>query len=175
MLIGVCGGYQMLGHKLKDPMHVESRIPEVPGMDLLDMEVTFEAEKQTRQSTGTVTAQSGWLSDLSGMLLDGYEIHAGHNSFGSECVPWLTIRGETDGVANREGNVIGSYLHGLFDDGQFFSALAGHVRKSKGISENEGETLTMDEFREREFDRIADIVRASVDMDTIYKIIRGEV
>ncbi|MBR6007535.1 MAG: hypothetical protein IK056_00470, partial [Clostridia bacterium] len=87
----------------------------------------------------------------------------------------LTIRGETDGVANREGNVIGSYLHGLFDDGQFFSALAGHVRKSKGISENEGETLTMDEFREREFDRIADIVRASVDMDTIYKIIRGEV
>ena len=175
MLIGICGGYQMLGHKLKDPMHVESRIQEVPGMDLLDMEVTFEVEKQTRQSTGVVSARSGWLSELNGMLLDGYEIHAGRNAFGSGCAPWLSIRGETDGVTNPDGNVIGSYLHGLFDDGQFFAALAKRVRKSKGINEKEGETLTMDEFREREFDRIADIVRASVDMDAIYKIIRGEV
>ena len=78
-------------------------------------------------------------------------------------------------MTNPDGNVIGSYLHGLFDDGQFFAALAKRVRKSKGINEKEGETLTMDEFREREFDRIADIVRASVDMDAIYKIIRGEV
>ena len=175
MVIGICGGYQMLGHNLRDPMHVESRSPEVPGMDLLDMEVTFEAEKKTLQSKGTINAESGWLSELSGMLLDGYEIHAGHNAFGTECLPWLSIAGRTDGVCNREGNVLGSYLHGLFDDGQFFSALASHVRKSKGINETPRNALTMDEFREREFDRIADIVRASVDMDAIYKIIRGEV
>ncbi len=174
MLIGICGGYQMLGHKLRDPLHVESRVPEIPGMGLLDMEVTFEAEKTTVQSTGVIAASGGWLGELNGILLDGYEIHAGRNVFGNECVPWLTIRGKTDGVSNKEGNVLGSYLHGLFDDGQFFAALASHVRKRKGFGTDSGETLTMDAFREHEFNRIADIVRASVDMDAIYKIIRGE-
>ncbi len=174
-VIGICGGYQMLGNKLKDPLHVESRVPEAAGLGLLDMEVTFAPKKQTQQSSGTVECSEGWLRELNGLILDGYEIHAGHNAFGSECVPWLTIRGETDGVCNREGNVLGSYLHGLFDDGQFFSALAGHVRKNKGIDLSSEAPLTMDEFREREFDRIADIVRASVDMDAVYKIIRGEV
>ena len=108
------------------------------------------------------------------MLLDGYEIHAGRNAFGPESVPWLTINGETDGVCNPEGNVIGTYLHGIFDDGQFFSALAAHIRKQKGLSETQAPVQTMEQFREKEFDRIADIVRASVDMDAVYQIIRGE-
>jgi len=174
VVIGICGGYQMLGNTLRDPGHVESRVPEVAGLGLLDMEVTFAAEKRTAQSTGTIECPSGWLKDLSGMLLDGYEIHAGHNAFGRECVPWLTIGGETDGVCNPAGNVIGTYLHGIFDDGQFFSALAARIRKAKGISEAQAPVQTMEQFREKEFDRIADIVRASMDMDAVYQIIRGE-
>ncbi|MBQ3761411.1 MAG: cobyric acid synthase [Clostridia bacterium] len=174
MLIGICGGYQMLGRKLCDPGHSESNVPSLAGMDLLDMEVVFEPEKKTVQSTGTVCAKSGWLSELNGTLLDGYEIHAGRSVFGKDCAPWLTIRGETDGVCNAEGNVLGTYLHGLFDDGRFFSALAAFVRKGKGVCDPQSAFLTMDEFREREFDRIADIVRASLDMDAIYRIIRGE-
>ena len=174
-VIGVCGGYQMLGNRLSDPLHVESRVPEAAGLGLLDMEVTFASEKRTLQSSGKVDCAGAWLSALNGLILDGYEIHAGHNTFGSGCVPWLTIRNETDGVCNAEGNVIGSYLHGLFDDGQFFAALAQRVRAQKGVSADAVAALTMDEFREREFDRIADTVRASVDMDAVYKIIRGEV
>ncbi len=175
MLIGICGGYQMLGRRLRDPEHVESAVPEIAGMDLLDMEVTFGSEKKTAQSTGVITGAGGWLEDMEGTLLDGYEIHAGYSAFGKDAVPWLTIAGETDGVRNPEGNVMGTYLHGLFDDGRFFSALAKHVRAGKGISEEGGKAITMDEFREREFDRIADIVRASVDMEAVYRIIRGEV
>ena len=174
LVVGVCGGYQMLGNRLRDPMHVESRVPEAAGLGLLDMEVVFEPEKRTAQSSGVVNCASGWLSGLNGLILDGYEIHAGQNSLGADCVPWLTIGGRVDGVCNREGNVLGSYLHGLFDDGQFFAALAAHVRQGRGQDATTGPALTMDEFREREFDRIADLVRASVDMDAVYRIIRGE-
>ena len=174
MVIGVCGGYQMLGRKLRDPDHVESRVPELAGLDLLDMEVTFAKEKHTAQASGVVEA-SGWLADANGVTVDGYEIHAGHNQLGENAAPWLRIDGKVDGVMNARGNVLGSYLHGLFDDGQLFAAIAAHIRKEKGIATENQTPVSFEEFREREFDRIADIVRASVDMDMIYKIIRGEV
>ena len=174
MVIGVCGGYQMLGRKLHDPDHVESRVPELAGLDLLDMEVTFAKEKETAQASGVVDA-SGWLASSNGILVDGYEIHAGQNQFGEKALPWLRIGNRVDGVMNERGNVLGSYLHGLFDDGQLFAAIAAHIRKEKGIDTETQAPMTLDEYREREFDRIADIVRASVDMDAIYRIVRGEV
>ena len=174
MVIGVCGGYQMLGRKLHDPDHVESRVPELAGLDLLDMEVTFAMEKETAQASGVVDA-SGWLASSNGILVDGYEIHAGQNQFGEKALPWLRIGNRVDGVMNERGNVLGSYLHGLFDDGQLFAAIAAHIRKEKGIDTETQAPMTLDEYREREFDRIADIVRASVDMDAIYRIVRGEV
>ena len=174
MVIGVCGGYQMLGRKLHDPDHVESRVPELAGLDLLDMEVTFAREKETAQASGIVDA-SGWLAASNGILVDGYEIHAGQNQFGERALPWLRIGNRVDGVMNERGNVLGSYLHGLFDDGQLFAAIAAHIRKEKGIDTKTQAPMTLDEYREREFNRIADIVRASVDMDAIYRIVRGEV
>lgn len=174
LVFGVCGGYQMLGRKLHDPDHVESRVPELAGLDLLDMEVTFAREKETAQASGVVDA-SGWLASSNGILVDGYEIHAGQNQFGEKALPWLRIGNRVDGVMNERGNVLGSYLHGLFDDGQLFAAIAAHIRKEKGIDTETQVPMTLDEYREREFDRIADIVRASVDMDAIYRIVRGEV
>ena len=97
-----------------------------------------------------------------------------NSAFRGIALPQLTISGETDGVCNPAGNVIGTYLHGIFDDGQFFSALAARIRKAKGISEAQAPVQTMEQFREKEFDRIADIVRASIDVDAVYQIIRGE-
>ena len=174
LVMGVCGGYQMLGTVLRDPMHVESRVPEVSGLGLLDMEVTFTEEKRTRQATGCVEDADDWLQSLNGALVDGYEIHAGQNRFGARCVPWMRIGGEVDGVRNAEGNVLGSYLHGLFDDGQLFGRIAVHIREQKGIQGAAEAPMTMEAFREREFDRVAAIVRDSLDMEAIYAIIRGE-
>ncbi len=175
MVIGVCGGYQMLGRVLHDPDHVESRVPELSGLDLLDMEVTFAKDKHTAQASGTVCAAEGWLSASNGLTVDGYEIHAGHNRPGEAAVPWLRIGERIDGVMNANGNVLGSYLHGLFDDGQLFAAIAAHIRAQKGISGKTAAPVSFEEFREREFDRIADIVRSGVDMDMVYRIVRGEV
>ncbi len=176
MVIGICGGYQMLGEMLHDPMHVESRIPEIAGLGLLNLEVTFEAEKTTVQAHGNIRCESGWLSEHNDLMLDGYEIHSGVNTFGEGCVPFLYLneRNEPDGVTNRQGNVIGSYLHGIFDTGSFWRAIVNHVRKEKGMEENTDDLMTIQEFRSREFDRLASIVRQNIDLDSVYRIIRGE-
>ena len=174
MVIGVCGGYQMLGRVLRDTDHVESRVPEAAGLGLLDMEVVFSGEKRTAQAVGEVCAENGWLEDARGLLLDGYEIHAGRCAFGPEAAPWLRIGGRVDGVMNAQGNVLGTHLHGLFDDGQLFSLLAAHIRARKGMDAGAQAPVSMAQLREREFDRIASIVRASVNMDAIYRILRGE-
>jgi len=176
MVIGICGGYQMLGEMLHDPLHVESRIPEIAGLGLLNLEVTFEAEKTTVQAHGNIRCESGWLAEHNDLMLDGYEIHSGINTFGEGCVPFLYLNGrcEPDGVTNKQGNVIGSYLHGIFDTGSFWRAIVNRVRKEKGMEENTDDLMTIQEFRSREFDRLASIVRQNIDMDAVYKIIRGE-
>ena len=176
MVMGICGGYQMLGERLFDPNHTESRIPEIAGLGLMDFDVTFHETKTTVQSHGTIECSAGWLSEHNGLMLDGYEIHTGTTDFRQGCIPFLRLNGrdEVDGVVNAAGNIMGTYLHGIFDTGSFWHALVDHVRKEKGIQDDGGEVLTMEEFRKREYDRLADGVRQNLDMDAVYKIIRGE-
>ncbi len=176
IVMGICGGYQMLGERLFDPEHTESRIPEMAGLGLLDFDVTFHENKTTVQACGTIECASGWLSEHNGLMLDGYEIHTGTNEFREGCVPFLRLNGreEVDGVTNARGNVLGSYLHGIFDTGSFWHSLVAHVRELKGIQDEGSEVMTMEEFRRREFDRLADGVRQNLDMDAVYKILRGE-
>jgi adenosylcobyric acid synthase len=176
LVVGVCGGYQMLGGRLTDPSGVESRVREVAGLGLLDMDVEFLPEKTTVQASGRVSGGGCWLEAIDGAAVDGYEIHAGVNRPGADAVPWLHLesRDGIDGFRNPEGNVLGSYLHGLFDNGHLCRALVDHVRQKKGLGASGGAPLTMDEFRERELDRLAAVVRASLDMDKLYEILRGE-
>jgi adenosylcobyric acid synthase len=176
LVVGVCGGYQMLGNRLQDPSGVESRVKAVAGLGLIDMDVTFLPEKTTAQTSGAISGGGCWLSEIDGAAVDGYEIHAGVNHLGTDAVPWLNLssRAGVDGVRNPDGNVLGSYLHGLFDNGHLCRALIDHARRKKGLNALNGAALTMDEFRERELNRLADVVRASLDMGKIYKILRGE-
>ena len=176
MVIGVCGGYQMLGNRLRDPGHVESMVPEASGLGLLDMEVEFLADKTTVQASGRIIGGESWMPEIDGMPLDGYEIHAGKNLPGAGAVPWLllTSRAGVDGYRNAEGNVLGSYLHGLFDDGRLWRAIVNRVRAEKGLSAQAGAALMLAQYRERELDRLAGIVRASLDMQAIYRIAKGE-
>ena len=176
MVIGICGGYQMLGQSLHDPLHTESRIAEMAGLGLLDFSVTFHTEKTTEQAKGAIDCQEGWMRELNGILLDGYEIHSGVNTFGEDCVPFLRLNGreEIDGVTNKRGNVIGSYLHGIFDTGSFWRAIVNRIRAQKGLDTSQEKVMTVQQFRDREFDRLASIVRQNIDMASVYKIVRGE-
>ena len=123
-VIGVCGGYQMLADSLHDPHNVESNLKSISGLGLLDMKVTFGTQKNTTQVKGEITADIGVLSGLKGCRIEGYEIHMGENTYGSEiteCIAADERSGEkvkvVDGVCNAQGNVFGTYIHGLFDSG----------------------------------------------------------
>lgn len=173
VVVGVCGGYQMLGRTLRDPGCAESRIPEMAGLGLLDFDVAFHEEKRTVQAVGTIDCSEGWLRELNGLRLEGYEIHSGTNAFGEDCVPFLRLDGRVDGVMNRQGNVLGTYLHGLFDSGVFWRALVNRVRAQKGLSAADGALVSMEELRERALDQLADVVRQNLDMEAVYRILRG--
>ena len=174
LLVGVCGGYQMLGQLLKDPHGVESAAPEVAGLGLIDMSVTFEPEKRTVQAQGEVTPALDWLAPLAGTRVEGYEIHSGVNAFGEGVRFWLG----PDGACNAGGNVLGTYLHGLFDDGTLADALVRRARVLKGLPEQpvsaEQAAVNMRAYREQQFDILARTVRESLDMDAVYRILRGQ-
>ena len=177
LLIGVCGGYQMLGQRLRDPRGVESAAPEVAGLGLLDMEVTFEPEKRTVQAAGELKGAVDWLKPLEGTKIEGYEIHSGVNTFGEDCRFWMKVGGN-DSACNAAGNVLGTYLHGLFDDGALADAAVRRARALKGLPEDpvpfEQAAVNMAAYREAQFDILAKAVRESLDMKKIYAILRGE-
>lgn len=181
LLLGVCGGYQMLGQVLRDPHGVESTAPEVAGLGLLDMEVTFEPEKRTVQASGTLTGALDWLDGLRQEQVEGYEIHSGVNTFGENARFWMRLEGDDatiDSACNAEGNVLGTYLHGLFDDGRLADALVRRARRLRGLPESpvsvEQAAVSMAAYREEQFDKLAKTVRESLDMEAVYRILKGE-
>jgi adenosylcobyric acid synthase len=106
----------------------------------------------------------------------------GENTYGSEVKECIVVderNGEKvnvpDGVCNTQGNVFGSYIHGLFDSGALLRGIINNVRLSKGFSADESEKISYDEYKKRQYDKLADILRNSLDMDMIYKIMHKEV
>ena len=179
MVMGICGGYQMLAETLRDPEHTESDVAVCAGLGLLPMDVTFHSAKVTLQAKGVLACDRGWLSESNGIAVSGYEIHTGTNDFREGCVPFLTLHRQDgtvvcDGVCNAAGNVLGTYLHGVFDEGGFLHALLEHLRARRGLAGPAEETMTLQALREREFDRLAAAVRESLEMEKLYAILRGE-
>lgn len=182
LIVGICGGYQMLGKTIRDPYGTESSIEEINGLGLLDVETVFEVEKTTTQVEAVVTAPlSGILSGIEGMKISGYEIHMGKTFLGEECLPLNEIRnrlGERaqlqDGAVNEAGNVMGTYIHGIFDNIPFTRMILNNIRRQKGLDALQSKIDSFEAFKEREYDRLARIVRENVDMEKIYGILNGE-
>jgi adenosylcobyric acid synthase len=178
-IIGICGGYQMLGRRIADPEYCESSRKEVCGIGLLDMETVFQAEKITAQvEAELLSGCSGMLEGLQGVAVQGYEIHKGISTLGPGARPVIRLRsrgGQAEqalaGACNREGNVFGTYIHGIFDNREFFRVLLNNVRRRKGLPERRGSVLSYREFKEKEYDRLADIVRSHIDLPRIMSII----
>jgi adenosylcobyric acid synthase len=125
-VVGICGGYQMLGEAIHDPDHVESHLDSVPGLGLLPIETTFAAEKATYQARAQVHHGPGWFAGLEGQALAGYEIHMGRTDTPS---PWLEITERNgqpvrtpDGATSQDGKIWGCYVHGLFANENFRQA-----------------------------------------------------
>lgn len=110
-IVGICGGYQMLGKRVVDPGGIEGNEREIDGLGFLDIETVMRPEKTVRTST----ARSVVFDEV----LSGYEIHLGHTT-GPDCIrPMIEIDGKPDGALSNDGRVMGCYLHGLFDAAGF--------------------------------------------------------
>jgi adenosylcobyric acid synthase len=176
-IVGICGGYQILGNKLSDPLHTESAITDIQGLGLLDIETVFEAEKTTTQVNGQVVSKN--LVRLAGKSVTGYEIHMGITKLLDQAQPFVEITERLnenvsilDGAISSDGKVMGSYIHGIFDDIEFTRAFLNHIRNVKGLEDMASNVDSFEEFKEKEYERLAQVVREHVDMDKIYDIMK---
>ncbi|PHM49234.1 cobyric acid synthase [Xenorhabdus miraniensis] len=177
-IIGICGGYQMLGKQIVD--EVESGLTQMAGLGLLDTETQFSHEKQTAQVTGVVMpALSGMLNLCSEQPITGYEIHMGITRLGQQATPFAKMylhngKEKTwfDGAVAQDGLVMGSYLHGLFDQNAFTRSLLNQLRIRKGYAPLENMVFNYFQHKEKQFNILAASMREHLDIRRIYQLMR---
>ncbi|NLI92683.1 MAG: cobyric acid synthase [Peptococcaceae bacterium] len=174
IVFGVCGGYQMLGKVLHDPDQVEHG-GSLDGMGLLNVETVFAREKTRTQVKGKFNKISGVLAKLTDVSFCGYEIHMGVTDTGTaEPLTRIeTVAGQGSAKADGciEGNVLGSYIHGIFDEGAVASIIAECLLQRKGLDIVGIKPISFKEHKEQQYDLLADSIRRSVDMNAVYRII----
>jgi len=182
IIVGICGGYQILGRSIKDPLGTESAVDEINGLALLNAETVFEEIKTTTQIEGeTIGFEHGFLSEIDSHSVKGYEIHMGQTKLLDGTSPFLKITKRLeddvevlDGGINEKGNVFGTYIHGVFDNIGFTRGILNKIREEKGLENINSSIDSFDEFKEREYKKLAKIVRENVDIDKIYEIVNGD-
>ncbi len=174
IIFGVCGGYQMLGETLSDPEGVEAG-GEIKGMGLLPMQTVFRENKTRTRVTGTFQELAGSLSALSGTELEGYEIHMGTTTLADGAKPLVKISDQVTGSVREDGayreNVYGSYVHGIFDREEVVKKIVEAIGAKKGIDVSQMSSVDFAQFKETQYDLLAQGLREHLDMKKIYEIL----
>ena len=154
-VFGICGGYQMLGQKISDPENAEDG-GEIKGMGLLGTETVLKKEKIRKQVSGTLNFPAGVFEDMKDIRYTGYEIHMGVTT--------------PEGLSvNSDGkNVYGSYIHGLFDEGDIAMRIVEKLAAKKGVELSTDDELSYASLKEKNYDLLADMIRENMDMDKVY-------
>jgi adenosylcobyric acid synthase len=154
-LIGICGGFQMLGQHINDPLGIEGEAGSSTGLGLLEMSTDLEAEKQLHQVTGTLSFDEA--------LVKGYEIHCGVSTGKAmERCATLLSDGTPEGALSQDGQIMGTYLHGIFDHPQAGEALI----RWAGLGE--AQSLDIAQIREQQLDRLADVLERELDCSVLF-------
>lgn len=178
VIFGVCGGYQMLGMSLEDPYGVEEG-GSLSGIGLLDIKTNFSEQKTRTQVSGVFGPIEGVLSKLSHIPFSGYEIHMGVTE-ASDTEPLTVIDHisgqvlhKTDGT--KKGNIMGSYVHGIFDEEGVALTIVESLLHQKGLEISSLQKLSFRQYKEQQYDLLAEEIRRNVDMNIIYKILEAGV
>ncbi|EWM54462.1 cobyric acid synthase [Ruminococcus flavefaciens] len=161
-VFGICGGYQMMGKEISDPLGAECG-GTISGMELLKCSTVFGNEKHMARTGGHFICGEGFFACLNGAEFSGYEIHMGITESSSPAL--------LDSGGAYEGNVCGCYIHGIFDSAQVSERIVKRLFEEKGLTFRGGVTDRR-AYKEKQYDILAEGVRRSVDMDRIYSIIR---
>ncbi len=168
-LLGICGGYQMLGKRILDKYGLESKQKQIQGMNILPVETSLKADK--------VLARVEAKELISGLKLSGYEIHHGLTRITGRCNHFFEVsecNGKkikyNEGVISSDRRILGTYIHGIFDASPFRRSFLNRLRKKRNwpalpVKEN----LNPD----KEFDKLAQLVRENIDMGSLRKILAG--
>ena len=155
-IVGICGGFQMLGRKIFDPLKTESNHAELDGLGLLPLETTFNSEKLTRQVTVPAVDFEFLGSRIVAKNLEGYEIHSGETNLREEKII-------------SAGNVFGTYVHGIFDNDDFRRKFLNAVRHKKNLPPLK-DIRNFRADKQKNYERLAKIVRESLNMELLEKI-----
>lgn len=170
-ILGVCGGYQMLGERIDDPHGSESAVQSVPGLGLLPLATELTTGKTTRLMTaapaeGAKLALPAWHQPI-----QGYEIHLGVSRITGQAAPFITLQGTadqeplSDGAVSADGRIIGCYLHGLFNDAALREALLNRLRLAKGLPLRGAAPPAPDPY-----DQLADLLEQHLDLPQLLAI-----
>ena len=171
-VIGICGGFQLLGKEMHDPDGVEHG-GTMRGLGLLDTKTVFKEAKTRTRINGHIAEEHN-IYGLENLSVEGYEIHMGMTENLGEAIPMITLEdGRTDAYMTKNGRIWGSYLHGIFDNEDLVFALVQDIMKEKGINPAENH-LSIAEYKEIQYNKLADLIRNSLDMDAVYKALFGE-
>ena len=171
-VFGICGGYQMMGETLSDPAQTEGG-GEMRGMGLLPVDTVFRTEKTTVQAEGVFDAVSGLFAPLSGLNVQGYEIHMGETTRRNGAAPLMRLT-RTDGTKTADGcqaeNAYGTYLHGVFDAPGVALRMMQALADRYGV-QLDGAVQDTAAYREQQYDLLANTVRQALDMEQIYRML----
>ena len=162
-VIGICGGYQMLGHMVHDPDGVEGTPGSEPGLGLLDIETVMAGDKTLRKTTGLTVGDHTVLA--AGTPVDGYEIHMGRTDGPDRARSWLDLNGISDGAISSDGRVLGCYLHGLFGSDEFRHVFLAALRSGEAHSITHFEASI-----DAALDELADHLEACLDLEGMLEL-----
>jgi len=173
-VIGICGGYQMLGTSIHDPDQIESAKPLTAGLGLLDVTTRFLPMKSTHQVKARTRVGSGILAQAQGAPITGYEIHMGQTTGPSVAQPFHIEQrsydpcSDLDGSLSADGNVLGTYIHGLFHNDTLRRAILRELaqRKGKALSSTSAGFSVQEQY-----DRLASHIRRSLNMSLILRLL----
>jgi len=170
-IIGICGGYQILGQTIEDTYGVESVDSRINGLGLLEVKTQMAQDKTTRQASGKIVTSFFDLPIVNQEVI-GYEIHMGETKFMNESVKpfMMTDLDACDGAVSDSGTIMGTYFHGIFDNDAFRHAMLDRLRRDKGIFETH-ESINFEALKDKEYDRLAAHVASNLDIDAILKLL----
>jgi adenosylcobyric acid synthase len=165
-IMGICGGYQMLGNAIHDPHGVEGEPGSTAGLGLLDVETSLESTKTLSRSQGRLAGEN--------VFVDGYEIHMGQTVAGPDAIPFIEIEsrngtksGDVDGATRADGLAWGTYFHGLFDAPDFRNHFLRTLDPTCPTEDRETTAV----FKEHQYDLLAEHFERHLDMDRLNRIL----
>lgn len=175
-VFGICGGFQMLGESLWDPDGVESQRALIPvqGLGLLPVSTVFGKEKTRTRVSGSLARIGGLLEELSGMEVEGYEIHMGETKGAVPPLAYVMESQSGSHLAKLDGcqrdNIYGTYIHGFFDQEKIAETIVKALMKAKGITACMEEGRSFEAYKEEQYERLAAELRKGLDMELIYRL-----